>query len=197
MKKTVIIIAIFIVFKATAQSPVINFEDRQGARITGAYYKDGANQLNPFVGTWLFTNGNTSLKIVLVKKIMDGDAVSYYEDILIGEYQYIENGVEKFNSLSDLYAVLPNAYHHKIKGNHFHTFRSPFNELTAGEKILDLYFKDNCGGSLYVRKKMVGSQQAIQIYRELPSITTIGGTVPNGTVPIIKPIEEFTLLKQP
>ena len=198
MKK--ILIIILFVIKASAQTPVIELDSWNGDITAGMYIKDSPNTLNQFEGTWLYTDGNTSLKIVLVKKIKDGDVVSYFEDILIGEYQYIENGVEKFNSLSNLNIVHSNVYNsHNIVGNHFHTYRSPFNEVTPGEKILKLHFTDNCGGSLYVRKKMVGAQQAIQIYRELPSIMSVSepGDPPQGTIPLIKPIVEFTLLKQP
>jgi hypothetical protein len=59
-----------------------------------SYYKDVNNILNDFEGTWLYQSGNTSLKLTLVKSIQffNGD---FYEDTIIGGYQYIENGIEK------------------------------------------------------------------------------------------------------
>ena len=51
-----------------SQSPVYNtlLADYQA----GAYYKDDANELNKFEGTWLYTNGNTSFKLILQKRTM-------------------------------------------------------------------------------------------------------------------------------
>ena len=193
MKKIIIILVTIISTHCKAQSPVIDLQARDGSRVQNAYYKDVNNILNPFEGTWLYTNGTTSLKIVLVKRNMKL-LVTYYEDILIGEYQYIENGVEKFNSLSNLNAVLYNEYRHKIVGNHIHTRATPFNETTPGEKILDLYFKDNMGGSIMVRKKMIGSQEAIQI---LKRSGTVGARVGDLPITAIVPEEEYVLIKQP
>ena len=38
--------------------------DNLGSFINGVYYKDVNNFRNQFVGTWLYTNGNTSLTIM-------------------------------------------------------------------------------------------------------------------------------------
>lgn len=68
------------------------------------YYKDLDNNYNTFEGTWLYTNGNTSFKLVLQKKEMmhiQSPFDNYYTDMLAGEYQYIENGVELVNSLAN------------------------------------------------------------------------------------------------
>ena len=72
------------------------------------YYKDLNNHLNVFQGTWVYTNGNTSFTIVLQKKLMGHISIptfniSYYTDAIIGEYKYIENGVEKINTLQNLF----------------------------------------------------------------------------------------------
>ncbi|HET8809311.1 MAG TPA: DUF6705 family protein, partial [Flavobacteriaceae bacterium] len=48
----------------------------------GVYYKDVNHILDAFEGTYLFTNGNTSFKIVLEKKInLPFNNGIYYEDI--------------------------------------------------------------------------------------------------------------------
>src|SRR5690606_3886847 len=64
------------------------------------------NDFNPYVGTWVYTNGNTSLKVIFQKKEMMqnnlGSNMQYFRDYLIGEYQYIENGIEKVNTLPNL-----------------------------------------------------------------------------------------------
>ena len=54
-----------------AQSPVLDISQDMGTEnLTGAYYKDTYNLLNPFEGTYLYTNGNTIFKIVFQKKVM-------------------------------------------------------------------------------------------------------------------------------
>ena len=68
--KTIYILLITILFSSTsiAQSPVVDIENKPSFRetVTNTYYKDINNFMNPFVGTWIYINGNTSFKIVLV-----------------------------------------------------------------------------------------------------------------------------------
>lgn len=190
---------IFIILFATfaiqckAQTPIIDLQDWRGQIIPNMYLKDVNNVLNPFEGTWVYTNGNTSLKIVLVKKSMRLLA-TYYEDLIIGEYQYIENGVERFNSLSDLNTVYPNDYKHKIVGNFIPYKASPFDEVTPGEVRLDLMFEDNMGGTIDIRRKMVGNQPAIQIMRRARQYhVRVGDPI---IYPILPPEVIYTLIKQ-
>jgi hypothetical protein len=83
----------------------------------GYYYKDINYLLDPFVGTYLYTNGNTSFKIVLKKMIQSSCNDYYYEDLIIGAYQYIENGVEKVNTLSELNNTYSDGIKYPICGN--------------------------------------------------------------------------------
>ena len=74
--------------------------DNLGSFITGAYYKDVTNFRDQFVGTWLYTNGSNSLTVMLRKRDSLYDiGNNSYQDIMIGAYKYIENGVEKVNTL--------------------------------------------------------------------------------------------------
>lgn len=101
-----------------AQSPIKSLYDGETG-IVGAYYKDLDNDLDKFVGTWKYTNGSTSLTITLIKKVMQpliSENMNYYEDIIIGEYKYIENGVEKINTLPQL-LVNKGPYEYNISGN--------------------------------------------------------------------------------
>lgn len=190
-----IFIILFVSFsiQCKAQSPIIDLQDRDGTRLDGAYYKDVYNKLNPFEGTWLYTNGTTSLKIVLIKKYIK-PAGNYFQDLIIGEYQYIENGVEKFNSLTDLNTVYPNDYYHKIWGNFIPYTASPFDEVIAGEVRLNLCFGDNMGGTIDIRRKMVGNQPAIQIMRRARQYhVRVGDPI---IYPILPPEVIYTLIKQ-
>jgi hypothetical protein len=64
----------------------------------GYYYKDTDNTFNNFVGTWVYTNGSSTLNIKF-KKITKFQFPGYFIDALVGEYQYIKNGVEQVNTL--------------------------------------------------------------------------------------------------
>ena len=117
MKQILLIIIITLsVLSCKAQSPVIDLADYQAELVDGAYLKDVNNELDKFVGTWVYSNGNTSLTITF-QKINQVYNDSWYEDLLIGEYQYIENGVEKVNSLSRLNNPNINNYQHYLDGN--------------------------------------------------------------------------------
>lgn len=187
MKHVIIILVSTISFlNCKAQSPIYpldNWTDKQ----PNAYYKDLNNDLNAFEGTWLYTNGTTSLKIVLVKKIMSYNG-KFYWDLMIGEYQYIENGVEKINTLADLSLNL--GYSHKITGNSIYSTCTylPIDDCIDGEKRLGLSLV-NPGTRHYaevtLHKRVVNGQQALKAYM---SFTYIGpydetGDMPNPTMP--------------
>ncbi len=94
-------------FGCKAQTPVFPLFNNPNSKIENAYYKDIDNYRDQFVGTWLYTNGSTSLKIILKKINMCpstgfGSVSIYYEDYLVGEYEYIENGVLKVSTLANL-----------------------------------------------------------------------------------------------
>ena len=103
----------------SAQSPILTFDDAYG-EISGAYYKDTQNFLNQYEGTWLYSQNGTVLKIVLKKKEMFHDVggiKDFYTDYIIGEYQYIKNGGEIQNTLSNLNISHTQIYDYNIYGN--------------------------------------------------------------------------------
>lgn len=67
MKRTLIISIVIASFNCYAQSPIFPL-DHWSEEEPNAYYKDLDNELNAFVGTWLYTNGNTSWKMELKKR---------------------------------------------------------------------------------------------------------------------------------
>lgn len=120
MKNTLKILSIFLItISCKAQTPVYDLLDLQHRiqRIPGAYHKDINNLLDPFEGTYVYTNGNTSLKIVLKKKVMSSLNDNLYEDMIVGEYEYIENGIEKINTLANLSVNYSYGGKHSIKAN--------------------------------------------------------------------------------
>ncbi len=202
MKK--IIIFTFYIFSigCNAQHPIINITSQNGTRINSAYYKDINQLLNPFEGTWLYTNGTTSLRIVLVKKELQYNS-QYYVDLIIGEYQYIENSVEKVNTLSSINTVYPNQILHSIAGNSVlrNENKPPCNDCEEFESRLRLMFVEpntDLYGTMIVKKTTQGSQDAIKINIKK---TGSGSVWLEGTPPppldFKVPSGEYILIKQP
>ena len=87
----------------------------------GKYYKDVNNYQNQFDGTWIYTSGTTSLtfKIRKITKHHISDQYhNYFMDILVGEYQYIENGVQKSNSLNNFDQTFADYYMYNLSSSH-------------------------------------------------------------------------------
>jgi hypothetical protein len=177
----------------------VDLLDDDGSAITNTYYKDVNNLLNPFAGTYLYTNGNTSFKITLVKVLQQYNG-RYYEDLLVGEYEYIENGIPKVNTLAQLNTVYNNQRVHNIDGNSIinnndRAWRCPL--CTLGERRLETSIRDsstNRYALMFMRKIIVGSQQALSI--KISQVTTASYVI--GTTPPLQfslPFGEFTLIK--
>ena len=135
MQKIISIVLVMIYTSCVSQT----IDDRysgEWASKNGVYYKDISNFNQQFVGTWLYTNGNDTLKIIIQTKnhlyINDG-FISCYSDAIKGEYQYIENGVEKVNTLSNL-----NSY----TGNDYFLYRD--NSALFGSYKVRAYSKPQC-----------------------------------------------------
>ncbi len=109
MKQISITITLLLTLISYAQNPIIDIEEFSGKRnaIENAYYKDINNFMDPYIGTWVYTEicpltGNEIVyfKIVLEKELMTNYG-EYYVDTVIGEYQYKENGVELRSTLDN------------------------------------------------------------------------------------------------
>ncbi len=111
---------LFSLLSATAfsQSPIIPLTTNQSTTIPGAYYKDVDGNLDQFVGTWRIINGATELELIIEKKTLYYNTLNnIYEDMLIGEYKYIENGILKINTLNLISNPPADLYSHNINGN--------------------------------------------------------------------------------
>ena len=189
---------LFIFINGKAQTPVLDLSQLGWENITGAYYKDTQNLLNPFVGTYIYSNGTTSFKIVLKKKEMPSVNASYYEDMIIGEYQYIENGIQKVSTLGSLMFNHPDAWSYSMQGNFIIEGKElGCDECADTEKRLQINISDiptERIGDLYIRRIMQGSQAAITVnlrwdvnWRRRPSDpVTQPARIPNGTYVMIK-----------
>ena len=131
-----------------AQDPIISLSSDENIEIvTGNYYKDVDNSFFPFLGEWQFDNGFHFFKIKL-KKITryrkQYQANYYFEDLVIGEYIFKENNIEKVNTLNTLDDVAVSPYRHNIVGNII-KYKDNFplcNECAINEKRLSLIFND-------------------------------------------------------
>ncbi len=65
------------------------------------YVQDINNELEKFEGTWQ-SSSNTNILNLKVIKIQNSFNGEYFEDYIIGEYQYLENGITIVNTLQNL-----------------------------------------------------------------------------------------------
>lgn len=151
--------------------------------IPNAYYKDLNNELDAFEGTWLYSNGNTTLKIILRKEVMYFNG-RYYEDLIVGEYQYIKDGVELINTLSNINN--PNAYEHKIRGQnlYYDCYFLPVSDCADGEVRLHVDIFDanvnGYAGDLILHKRNINGQDALRAYF---GMGYVGGVPQDSTIP--------------
>lgn len=196
------IILIFIILSSIslfkAQSVTIDLSESWLGKPNGYYRKDTNNLLNQFEGIYLYTNGNTSLKIVLTKKIKQYNN-RYYQDLIIGEYQYIVNGMEKINTLSNLDVVYNNQFvKHAIAGNslinfNYRSWKCP--QCNPNEKRLRANITDvstNRSATIFMRKTNISGQEVLQVKVTdvLPDFETM--TPPDFSLPK----GEFIMIKQ-
>ena len=180
-----------------AQSPVIDITDSAMGQPDGYYVKDIDSLLNRFEGTYLYTNGSTTLKMILVKKIQQYNG-RYYEDLIIGEYQYIEDGVEKINTLSEINTIYNNQGLHKIAGrqivnNNFRMLKCP--SCSPNEKRFHCSIKDpstNRFARMTMRRVTEGTQELMIVTISHPSRGNNDPAEPEFSLPL----EEFTLIKE-
>ena len=118
--KPLLVIALITFLSCKAQNPIVSLDTKIHETAVGSYLKDLNNELDKFEGTWEFVGENSSFIIVLEKKEQVYND-EWYEDMLIGEYKYIDNGVttvDLLNRLSNPLLNNPNSYYEfNITGN--------------------------------------------------------------------------------
>ncbi|WP_435254736.1 DUF6705 family protein [Tenacibaculum sp. A30] len=161
-------ILIFIIFTSLsckAQSPIIDIEERPSIWDTptkNAYYKDINNFYDGFEGTWIGTRGNKTLKIVLKKIKKTKNDIPYYYDEMHGEYQYIEDGVVKINTLDNTDYFKTSIYGSDLlKSN----YKPPCADCDPNKRRLRIGFFDNVhkvSATLYLQHTTVNGQPALK-----------------------------------
>lgn len=212
MKKIILISALILFAISCKAQPgnqallnIIPLQDYElGTANSNDYVKDLDGLLDPFVGTWLYTNGTTSLKFI-IKKAINHNNNYYHEDMLYGEYQYIENGTTIINSLPQIDQFQLKAYN-SIVGNTIllnNDVIFPCQQCEPNEKRVELIISNsanNSVGTLYLRHITVNNVPAISAYVYFtgikgvqdPNINEI-----NQEAPVPIPRDYYTLIKQP
>ena len=192
-----ILIIAFTSLSCKAQTPIIDINNRTIELVDNAYLKDVNNELDKFVGIWLFSNSTSTLKIVFQKKINIYNG-SQYEDLLVGEYQYLENNIEIVNTLANL-NNLSDLYDHNLIGN-FIIYKNEFpgcSNCNSNEKRIKIdfsfpnlnYLSEMYMGLRYIQTTIPSMQ--IDFSKKGASI------IPNGAQqePSL-PFGRYTLIKQ-
>ena len=98
MKKINLAFLLLIIVNCKAQTPIISLSTTDYVNIpNNAYIKDVEGILNPFVGTWKWTDASTNSEFTVVFVKIEENNYSginpYYEDKIFGGYKYVLNGV--------------------------------------------------------------------------------------------------------
>ncbi|WP_369998504.1 DUF6705 family protein [Winogradskyella sp.] len=121
MKKHILILSILMTLSCKAQSVIVPIGSGEDFEKTPNYYKkDVNNEFDKFEGTWKYQNGNNEVTFKLKKEEhYQTSSESNYMDLLVGEYQYKEDGTEIVNTLSDFDDNSISGYEHNISGGVF------------------------------------------------------------------------------
>lgn len=174
MKNILVFVLMFIGTVCSSQTPILPLFDYDGdPYVSGAYYKDTFNDFDNFTGTWQYTNAGTSLIIKLQKRIQYYSTIrKRYYDMVIGEYKYIENGIEKINTLNHLIQNYPDPFDYNLVGKLITTAGDyPIcTNCSPNEKLLILNFTDpsrsevlGLDGEIILRRVDSGSTQKLEL----------------------------------
>ena len=187
---------LFLLLTITSNSQIINIKDDNGIIVPGAYYKDVDSVLDAFEGTWLYTNGNISLKILLVKKVGHYNGL-YTDDFICGGYEYKINNQVLITTLSDATANYTAKLRYSILGNYVlkNNYVPICTDCVPGENRLNLSFSEHkLYGNLIIKKTIINGQDAINIdlmispsyYHTNSPPPPSDFTVPSGIYTLIK-----------
>jgi hypothetical protein len=169
MKKHIYFTLLFLATIACkGQSPVYNIDEPSFGKTPGSYFKDLNGVLDGYDGTYLYNDfsSNTSLKIVLKKKVLSYGY--YYEDLIVGEFQFIRNGYEVTNTLANINInYTDEEVNHAITGSRILTgtiYGCP--DCSPTEKRLRLSLIDGKSNNIVgldIRKTTVNGVPAIKV----------------------------------
>jgi len=147
MKYILTTIVLLTILSCNAQTQIVSLTKQNLSNFTeGIYLKDTQGLLTPYVGTWKWQSGNSSLTIVIEKLTMDYEATTtkQYRDKLVGRIKYIENGVEKMNTITSIKPTLGQKNGVPIDNSLSFIYRDPYISSKFGGHVdLDLINNNN------------------------------------------------------
>ncbi len=162
------------------------------------YYKDINNYYDTFVGTWIYTDGTTSFKLVFQKGVMIASLGNpiYYIDDVVGEYQYIEGGVELINTLSN-----SDPREHSIRHSSLlkSTYRPHCNDCPTGERRMRIILSDNTRDlscTLVLKRIEIGGQITLEAIIVGNGVGTYDINNPPAYLETTTPTGTFIFIKQ-
>ncbi|WP_395043006.1 DUF6705 family protein [Flavobacterium sp.] len=201
MKKTIIIILSILSIGCKAQTEIIDILDRGEKRLgPDQYYQDTNDLLNTYEGVWVFSEGTQYLKFILEKKVSHYNGV-YYEDVIIGGYEYKVNGVTLVNTLLDINSNYTYSIQYSLSADGFISsdFFPLCPECDSNEKRLMMSFSEpssDLRGRIYARRMNIGGQEVLKIKLQGSSNKyQIAGNPPQPN-DFVLPSGTYTLIKQ-
>lgn len=200
MKKYIYFILLsFTTIACKAQNPIYDISEPSFGKTPGSYFKDLNGNLDGYDGTYLYTNGNTSLKIVLKKKVLSYGR--YYEDLVVGEFQFIKNGIELNNTLANININYTNEKINHVLTGHMILTGTQWGcpDCSPTEKRLRLRFRDNKSKNtaiIDIRKTTVNGVPAIKV--NIESAGDIRTKIEGEPAPLPPTIElgDYVMIKQ-
>jgi hypothetical protein len=214
MKIYIIILNIFVL--SICNSQIIDINNKYSDNfidVNGAYYKDINNVFATFEGDWLYSITNTDGTITSlrfkVKKLENQPYhdpvanINYTQDVLIVGYQYVENNIEKVNSLNIVDQDI-NFINCSLSGDVILLpNESPIcSNCSSNEKRVELlYYEPNSKSqyrNLILRKTMSGINEVLEIkfYTTYHKMKIANNPFPVDYGYFNIPNQEFTLIKQ-
>ncbi|MDQ0594475.1 hypothetical protein QFZ37_002844 [Chryseobacterium ginsenosidimutans] len=198
MNKYFIVLLTFLFLEYKSQSQIIDILEDDGYHLTDAYYKDVNNLLDPYAGTWIYINGNRSIKLILTKKIKHYNT-KYYEDVIIGGVEYKQNNVTIVNTMSEINNNYVNSMRYPIAGNALFNknFYPKCPECGPNELRLRLSYEEPGkanSGRMVLRKITVNGQEALKMELIAGSIMYEYGTTPPEGFKL--PVGNYIFIKQ-
>jgi|SRR5690606_21891201 len=168
MKKLIILIIICAgIQQGLSQSPVYPWNTEWDAVEDNAYIKDTQNQLLPYTGTWVYTNGNKKVTIKL-QRIMYyyTSGKKHFMDKIAGRYK-VENGSTVVFSDWDLNFASANLsgvriYENKLYGSYFDAGNC---RILSDVKI---WLDPNNPNKMYMESELQGKMPFVQDEDECP-----------------------------
>jgi len=104
----------------------------------------------------------------IFKKVLSKNQSYYTEDILVGEYQYIVNGIEKVNTLGrfDLNYSADDVYKHSVAGNNIYDGQTYCNDCAPNEEHLKTGLVDTdakANADFDIKKTTQNGTEAIRV----------------------------------